>query len=47
MITDINLTLCIFLMHFYRLNLFIKKKKKHYECLIPNFLRQVCILNNL
>ena len=48
MITDINLTLCIFLIHFYRLNLFIKKKKKkHYECLIPNFLRQVCILNNL
>ena len=27
MITDINLTLCIFLIHFYRLNLFIKKKK--------------------
>ena len=28
MITNINLTLCIFLIHFYRLNLFIKKKKK-------------------
>ena len=46
MITDINLTLCIFLIHFYRLN-YLLKKKKHYECLIPNFLRQVCILNNL